>query len=152
MDWNLLLFIIKWASIGLFYAVLLFLLFGVYREMSRGAGKEQTARSISYGRLRVIAVGDDPQVEPGSLLDLQPETHLGAGEDNDIPLRDSFVSRHHACLHWDGAAWWVEDLHSTNGTLVNRQPCAPGTRYPLPAGALLTIGDMEFELVNEDAG
>jgi pSer/pThr/pTyr-binding forkhead associated (FHA) protein len=31
------------------------------------------------------------------------------------------VSRQHAKIHWDGKAYWIEDLKSTNGTFVNGQ-------------------------------
>jgi hypothetical protein len=44
MDWNTILFAAKWAIIGLFYLVLLLLLFGVYREITPHLGK-----SRSYG-------------------------------------------------------------------------------------------------------
>lgn len=152
MDWNMVLFVTKWASIGLFYAVLLLLLFGVYREMSRGARQEKTAKSIQYGRLRVIAVGSDSRFQVGSVLDLQPETRLGADKDNDILLGDSYVSRHHACLRWDGQAWWVEDLNSTNGTMVDRQRLTPGSPYLLSNGSVLSIGDMSFKIIDQDAG
>ena len=36
-----------------------------------------------------------------------------------IPLDG--VSRQHARIHWDGRAYWLEDLESTNGTLLNGQ-------------------------------
>ena len=36
-----------------------------------------------------------------------------------IPLDG--VSRQHARIHWDGRAYWLEDLKSTNGTLLNGQ-------------------------------
>ena len=151
MDWNMILFVTRWAAIGLFYAVLLLLLFGVYREMSRDARREPARKFIAYGRLRVIAAGDDPHIQVGSILDLQPETRIGAERDNDILLRDSFVSGHHACLRWDGATWWLEDLNSKNGTTVNHQICVIGSAYLLPMGSFLTIGDMTFQLIDADA-
>ncbi len=147
MDWNLILFMMKWVTIGLFYAILLLLIVGVYREMSHGARKERSAGRNDYGRLRVIAVGDDRHLQAGSMLNLLPETRLGAARDNDILLSDPYVSRHHACLLWDGTTWWVEDLNSRNGTLVNRQPCSPGIAIPLPNGAVLSLGEMSFELI-----
>jgi pSer/pThr/pTyr-binding forkhead associated (FHA) protein len=147
MNWNMILFITKWATIGLFYSVLLVLLFGVYREMSRDVRKGKTYQTTPFGRLRVISVGDDHRIPPGSILDLQAENRLGAEKDNDIVLRDSYVSGYHAHLRWDGKAWWLEDLNSKNGTLVNNQRCSPQTPHPLSNGSTLTIGDMEFEFI-----
>jgi len=152
MDWNMILFITKWATIGVFYSVLLFLLFGVYREMAQSMRKEKPARTLAFGWLRVISAGDDSRTREGSVLDLQVETRLGAGADNEIILADSRVSDHHARLRWDGAAWWLEDLHSQTGTQVNHQPCPPGSLQPLSKGSLLGIGNMEFELIVRDTG
>ena len=46
---------------------------------------------------------------------------IGRHSFNDICLRDSSVSRHHALIVPDGSAWVVVDLASTNGTMVNGQ-------------------------------
>ncbi|MCL2680681.1 MAG: FHA domain-containing protein, partial [Coriobacteriia bacterium] len=39
----------------------------------------------------------------------------------DFPVSDANVSRQHAEFYWNGQAWAVRDLGSTNGTLVNGQ-------------------------------
>lgn len=43
---------------------------------------------------------------------------LGRALENDIVLSDLNVSRRHAALVWDGAAWWVEDAGSNNGVFL----------------------------------
>ncbi len=53
-------------------------------------------------------------VQPGSTL-------IGRGQDADIRLADTGVSRRHAVVRYDGQAVLIEDLGSTNGTLVNGQ-------------------------------
>lgn len=47
---------------------------------------------------------------------------IGRHSFNDVCLRDSSVSRHHAILVPDGGTWVIVDLNSTNGTTVNGQP------------------------------
>jgi pSer/pThr/pTyr-binding forkhead associated (FHA) protein len=42
--------------------------------------------------------------------------------------------------------WWLEDVGSTNGTLVNGQRITARTAQKLSAGARLQLGDMLFEL------
>ena len=101
------------------------------------------------GRLRVVSVGDDHKILPGSILELQAETRLGAEKDNDIVLRDSYVSGYHARLKWDGISWWVEDLNSKNGTMLNHQPCSPQIPCSLSTVSILTLGDMEFEFMGQ---
>jgi pSer/pThr/pTyr-binding forkhead associated (FHA) protein len=146
MDWHTLLFAVRWIIIALFYFVLLLLLVGVYREAAQRVGQRPAAETVTYGRLRVIHPGGDPRLSAGKMWDLKTDTRLGADQDNDIVLGDPFVSGHHARLRWDGAVWWLEDLHSKNGTLVNRQAWAAGRSQPLPKAAVITIGDLVMEL------
>ncbi len=61
---------------------------------------------------------------------------------SDIALRDPNVSRRHAQLTFTGSDWSIEDLNSTNGTLVNNRRI---TRCPLRNGDLLTFGLTTFE-------
>lgn len=60
----------------------------------------------------------------------------------DVILRDPNVSRRHAELTFTGSDWSIEDLNSTNGTLVNNRRI---TRCPLRNGDLLTFGLSNFE-------
>ena len=60
----------------------------------------------------------------------------------DVALRDPNVSRRHAQLTSTGNDWSIEDLNSTNGTLVNNRRI---TRCPLRNGDLLTFGLSTFE-------
>ena len=60
----------------------------------------------------------------------------------DVVLRDPNVSRRHAELTFTGSDWTIEDLNSTNGTLVNSRRI---TRCPLRSGDLLTFGLSTFE-------
>jgi len=47
---------------------------------------------------------------------------IGRQDDNDIILqKDTFVSRHHAKLHYEANQWWVEDCQSTNGTFSENE-------------------------------
>lgn len=147
MDWYTILFAARWVIIALVYFVLVVLFVGVYREASQRLGERPGKESISYGRLRVIHPGGDPRVAAGSILDLNITTSMGADPDNDIVLGDPFVSGHHLRLRWDGAVWWLEDLNSKNGTLVNRQPVKPGQPQALSRGAVINVGDMLMELI-----
>lgn len=147
MDWNTILFAIRWMIIALFYFVLLVLVAAVYRETSIRLEQKGEKEAEAYGRLRVLQPGSDPRLSAGTLLQLKHITQLGTSPDNDIVLRDRFISGHHLRLQWDGGAWWLEDLQSKNGTFVNRQPIAPGRPQILSNGAVISLGDMVMELV-----
>lgn len=59
-----------------------------------------------------------------------------------IVLRDPNVSRAHAELTYDGAAWTITDLNSTNGTLVNDMDV---DSCVLRDGDLITLGLVNLE-------
>lgn len=148
MDWSIFLFVMKGVFLGLVYLVVLLLIIGVQREMRiRLPQAAQASGDISIGRLRVIQQGTDSRLRPGGVVSLRPEMTIGSQSDNDLVLRDRYVSAHHASLHWDGVTWWVEDLNSTNGTYVNQQRVAPGTPMAVPGGAILEVGDVSFEVM-----
>jgi hypothetical protein len=59
-------------------------------------------------------------VVSGRRLLLSPRgAAVGRSRECDIVLEDSSISRRHAELRPQGAAWWIEDLGSTNGVRVN---------------------------------
>mgnify|MGYP000072677764 FL=1 len=66
---------------------------------------------------------------------------LGRVASNTVVLDDEFVSSHHARVYPDAASgsWAIEDLHSTNGTVVNQQristPTILAPRVPVRIGA-----------------
>jgi hypothetical protein len=47
---------------------------------------------------------------------------MGRSPDNDLILRDPATSGHHARVERRGDQFWIVDLGSTNGTLVNGDP------------------------------
>ncbi len=61
----------------------------------------------------------------------------------------STVSRHHACITEQGGSFFIESVNDRNLTIVNGQKIRPGTKYPLPAGAVIQVGNLSlaFNLV-----
>lgn len=67
---------------------------------------------------------------------------LGRSRDCDIVLEDSGISRRHAELRPEGAAWTVEDLGSTNGVRVNGLTIQGA--HQLQSGDRLEMGSTEM--------
>ena len=62
---------------------------------------------------------------------------LGRSPDNDLILRDPATSGHHARVERRGEQFWIVDLGSTNGTLVNGEPIQ---EKELNHGDRITVG------------
>jgi len=73
---------------------------------------------------------------------------IGRSKDCDIQLEDGNVSRRHAELRQEGAAYWLIDLDSTNGMAVNGLPTR---RAKLNDGDAVTLGSTELVFRRETA-
>lgn len=62
-----------------------------------------------------------PASRAGVVFDLQGETTIGRAQGCGVVIDDARVSKLHARLFHSGGRWVVEDLGSTNGTLLNDQ-------------------------------
>ncbi len=74
---------------------------------------------------------------------------IGRGQDCDLVLPDTQVSRHHAELRRHGDQWLVVDLGSTNGTFVGGARLRPNEACPLLPGTPVQIGDTQLTLEEE---
>ncbi len=75
---------------------------------------------------------------------------LGRGEDVDVRLPESKVSREHARIRWLDGQFWIEDLDSSNGTFVDDQAIQGTVR--LPRTCLVRLGpDALLQCVQVDA-
>ncbi len=70
-----------------------------------------------------LVVVKSPSLRPGEAFAFPPGSSAIAGRDPemDIYLEDTFVSSKHAVFEATAGVLQIEDLHSTNGTLVNGQ-------------------------------
>lgn len=74
-----------------------------------------------------------------------PRVRIGRDPHCQISLADDvYVSRHHAFITFEDGNWWIEDLGSKNGTLVNRAHILD--RELLNAGDVITIGHTQFRV------
>jgi hypothetical protein len=74
-----------------------------------------------------------------------PRSVLGRGSDCDVVLDAASVSTHHAEISWNGGAFEVDDLDSTNGTRLGLGRLAAPTR--LPNGSHLILGAVDLLFV-----
>ncbi len=107
-----------------------------------------------------LTIGQSAQV-PAAILRLEGDNagvrfrlaqgnSLGRAADNSVHLPFERVSAHHALLGYRGGQWWVEDLHSTNGTRVNELPVEQG--LVVTYGDRIHIGDVCLILERVEGG
>jgi len=105
-----------------------------------GGGKTKTAR-----RGLALRVTHGPREITGISIPLAGPVIIGRSPDADLVIADDFVSSTHAKIVPAGDGYLLEDLGSTNGTLVNGQPA---TRpLPVVAGDVIELGQNRLEVV-----
>ena len=65
----------------------------------------------------------------------------GRSEDSPLGISDSSVSLRHASLEWVDGSWFIEDLHSTNGTFVNGERVS---RSVVVNGDIVFLGQLKL--------
>jgi serine phosphatase RsbU (regulator of sigma subunit) len=78
-----------------------------------------------------------------------PEIVIGRAAGAAIVIPDTRVSRQHARIVRRNGEWWVEDLGTRNGTLLNGEPMAGAAK--LEAGDRLDIGDSVVRFMGDAA-
>ena len=134
------------------------------RTVSRGA-RSRASQAQAEQPIRKMPAEEKPKVPSRYCLDLQDGHHrialapagqilLGrfdptarANPDVDLSFddrRDHVISRRHARVIGYEGFHLIEDLGSTNGTMVNGKRLKIGQKLPLQPGDLVTLGNHEF--------
>ncbi len=115
----------------------------IYQDL-RSAQLMQEQKPNGY--LRVMTSGNS-DLELDMLFPLLPLTSIGRANDNTIVIRDSFVSSHHALITFRERQWWLEDLGSRNGTLLNDLPV--NGPIVISRGDLIVLGGTKLRIEPE---
>lgn len=103
-----------------------------YQEPQYGQQPYQQPEQRQYGEPQYDQpqlYDPPPRAQPVLVIDGTDRRHplrsgstvIGRGQDADLRLPDTGVSRRHAVVRFDGTTAVIEDLNSTNGTVVNGQ-------------------------------
>ena len=133
LDWIVL--ALRVAVVALLYLLLLGAVMVIWRDWRATVRQVEGARHSSarvLGRL-VVVHGGQTDLLPGQSYPLGVLTGLGRAPSNTVIVQDPFASNEHALLYQREGRWWLEDLGSRNGTLLN------GERLRAPA--IVATGD-----------
>ncbi|MCX8007764.1 MAG: FHA domain-containing protein [Coriobacteriia bacterium] len=127
----------------LFLALLYLFLFAAVRT---GIGLVTLRSERARSGTLALEVVRGPREIAGIRVPLDGPVIIGRSPDADLVIADEFVSAVHARVTPDGSSVLVEDLGSTNGTLLDGQPV---TR-PLhgKVGSRIALGQNEIAVVS----
>lgn len=132
--------VLLFGRIVLLALLYLFLYAAVKTGMGMVGGK---ARKAARGL--ALRVTHGPKEITGISIPLTGPVIIGRSPDADLVIADDFVSSTHAKIVPAGDGYLLEDLGSTNGTLLNGQPA----KRPLPVtgGDVIELGKNRLEVV-----
>lgn len=109
----------------------------------RGGSSNQSAPTGRRRGATRLVITEGPLA--GSTVPLTPTSiTIGRSPSCTLVLEDSYASSRHARIFPKDGAWWLEDLGSTNGTMVGGRPVR-GT-VELTMGDPVRIGQTTLEL------
>jgi pSer/pThr/pTyr-binding forkhead associated (FHA) protein len=98
------------------YAFLGWALISLWRDINQ-QGNLLASRKVPPISLTVVFGDSAPQARHF----IQPEVTIGRDPACECPVGDEAISARHARLRFHHNQWWLEDLESTNGTLLNQE-------------------------------
>lgn len=141
---------LEWILLGfrvlttiILYTFLGFAFYIIWRELKSVEAQIAPHSEITH-QLRVLASDENDALTVGQVLPLQPVTLLGRDPENTIVLTDASASARHVRLSRENGIWWLEDLGSRHGTMLNEEPLSKP--MPLTNGDVIGIGNSRFRL------
>jgi hypothetical protein len=118
---------LKVALLALLYLFFARVLWAVWSEVRVPVAAGIAPKVSSAGKAAPGVPAQLLMVEPanmrGSVTTLESEVVVGRAPECTVVMpEDPYTSTRHARFFERDGAWWVEDLGSTNGTLVNAKP------------------------------
>jgi hypothetical protein len=134
--------VLLWAVRIAFLLLLYLFLIRAFGALHRAMAVERTDGKA----LGTLVVERSPSKTPrvGERIVLRAANAIGRDAGNDIALPDEAASARHATLEHRDGEWWIQDLGSTNGTLVNGVRIADRER--LRPGDEIAIGRVALRL------
>ncbi|MBU3154230.1 FHA domain-containing protein [Clostridium estertheticum] len=134
---------LKYAIIAIIYIIIIFALRIMYKDIKGGAKKKPVIKKTMG--LEVIERGDNLNLRVGAVIPLNDQLSIGRKADNLLILGDKYVSSQHAKIYMKNTNYILQDLGSTNGTIMNNK-AVKDTVY-IKKGDVIKIGTSTFKVI-----
>jgi pSer/pThr/pTyr-binding forkhead associated (FHA) protein len=142
---------LRFAFLAIFFLFLLWIARSARRDLVRTGSDARSDYDRTVGpvpggsRDAWLVVESSSNLAPGTRYDLFGGATLGRSGDAEITFSDRYASGVHARVYPRGDRFFIEDMNSTNGTLLDGAPVVGATE--LAEGATIAIGDTSFRFV-----
>lgn len=158
MDYEPISVALKFGFLAVLYLFLLWIARSALKDLRRTMAPAPDATGF-----HAVSAGDDRRpasddawliaaqgggLDPGERFDLFGGLSIGRAGDADVRIEDRYASGLHARIYTSGDRYYIEDMQSTNGTLLNDATLSGEAE--LVAGDVIRIGDTEFRFELED--
>ena len=100
------------------YFIIYYSLKIMYKDVKGGGRRRPQIKKKNHG-LEVLEAAEKGDIKVGTVIPVRSTISIGRNETNSIVLVDLHASGNHAKLLIKNEILFIEDLDSTNGTLVN---------------------------------
>lgn len=142
--YNILALLFKYIFIIIIYLFIFSIIRLIYLDI-KGMG---SISSDTTKYLKLINRIDSLPFKIKEYYPIEDAISLGRHGDNNIVIKDPFISKKHFQIIEDEKKYYLEDLNSANGTFLNGEKVLDAIK--LNNGDKLTIGNIEFLFVNRE--
>ncbi len=137
------LLILRIALAVALYAFLGWSLYTIWNDLKQQSKQLVSSRTPPLSL--IVYAGSDSR----SFRFTSSQVIIGRDPASDCHLEDQTISAQHARLDYHHGQWWVEDLHSTNGTFLNQNPVSEP--LVLTSGDELRCGQLTLQITMKEA-
>lgn len=114
----------------------------MYKDIKNGGSGKRRKKSIG---LEIIENGDNYNLRKGDIIPISNELTIGRNTNNLLKLSDKHASSYHAKIFLKNRNYILEDIKSTNGTLLNYELIR--NKEILEIGDEIQIGTSIFKVI-----
>jgi len=130
------LLVLRIATAAALYTFLGWGLWILWRDLRRHS--RELGAPLHPSLLLTLQNGDQPAIYRFA----SPEITIGRDSTCECSLDEPTISARHARLSYHHTQWWVEDLHSRNGSFLNDEPVR--SQVVVTSGDSLRCGTLDF--------